>query len=772
MTRAHWSVLVVSLWTSAACAQTPDRRAASGAATAIDISRSLLAELGADPLATRADSLVRAGRPWRATLLLAPALRSPTSATAAVRVAGARAAAAWSGWTEVERILTDAPWLDNQLDGEGRELLARSLLERGQPAVDDARRAVAAARTDAQRVVRRVLLARAFDRANTPDSAAVWYASAAARLPDVTDWLRLRVAGVVAESSGRAALFARVTEPAARQRIAWTDAQARERAGDFAGAARVYHSLSAEPAAFRSEALAARDDASKSALVGRIIAYLATGPQSADARVALEVLDKTASTLARPQELVAARAAADAGVSARAVAGFQRAGTAGALEPRDQLAYADALARASRAADAIRVYDQIIAADSVLGASASYRRARTLLQSGNGSGARAALRATATRYASVSSAAAPALLLLADLQVDDGDLGGAASSLAELAHRYPQAEQAPLASFRAALIAWTTNPARAGAAFDSLAALYPRDDEAIAARYWAARAYERSGKRSEAEQRWSAIFAEAPLTYYGVLSARRLGRAYWSPPAGPDSAAHDASVDSVVARVRTLQLLGMDVEAHFETEALALRAEQVGAVLPAVAQALTALGEPARALKLAARAVERGGAVPRSLYRAAYPVLHADALLESARSAGLDPALVAGLIRQESTWNPNAVSPVGARGLMQIMPSVGASLASSRGYPIWNPALLFEPDVSLQLGTSHLASSLKGDGEAPARALAAYNAGASRVTRWAQRPGASDPELFAEWIPFVETRDYVRVVQRNAAVYRALYGWR
>ena len=59
----------------------------------------------------------------------------------------------------------------------------------------------------------------------------------------------------------------------------------------------------------------------------------------------------------------------------------------------------------------------------------------------------------------------------------------------------------------------------------------------------------------------------------------------------------------------------------------------------------------------------------------------------------------------------------------------------------------------------------------PTRALAAYNAGASRVTRWSRRPGASDPEQFAEWIPFVETRDYVRAVLRNRAVYAALYGW-
>jgi soluble lytic murein transglycosylase len=256
------------------------------------------------------------------------------------------------------------------------------------------------------------------------------------------------------------------------------------------------------------------------------------------------------------------------------------------------------------------------------------------------------------------------------------------------------------------------------------------------------------------------------------MSARRLRRAHWAPPAGADSAPRLAAVDSVAERVRTLQLLGMDVEARFELEALAARGERSNDEAPAVAQALSALGEPSRALRLALRVIDRDANAPRAVYRLAYPVLHADALLESSRRAGLDPALVAGLIRQESTWNPRAVSPVGARGLMQIMPSVGASLASGRRYPVWNTALLFEPDVSLQLGTAHLAASMRGDRASPARALAAYNAGGSRVTRWSRRPGVADPELFTEWIPYTETRDYVRIVQRNAEVYRSIYGWR
>jgi len=768
MMRTHLTVIALSLASSAACAQTPDRAGHPDDGQGVDLSRGAQATVAADSFAARADSLIRAGRPWRATLLLAPSLKAPSSTSPSVRLVGARAAAGWSGWSEVERILRDAPWLDAQLDGEGRELLVRAALEQNRSPVEDARAALAAARTEQQRAVRSVLLARAFDRAGTRDSAAVAYANAATRLP-AADWLRLRAAGVESDSSKRQELFERVTSTVARVRIPWTDAQARERSGDFAGAARLYRSVSAEPAALRVESLAARDSASRTALAARIARYLSGSPGAADARVALDVLDKLALPLPRPTELDAARAAADAGLSTRAIAGFQRAAASVALPPKDLYTYAAALARTGRYADAMRAYDQVIAADASLAPAASYQRARAMMQSGNGAGARAALAAIPDRF---SAAGAPALLLLADLQMDGGDVSAVARTLAELTRRYPRSEQAPLARFRAGLLAWDNDAARAALAFDSLAALHPNDEEAPAARYWAARAYERFGKRDEARRRWTDLSRSAPLTYYGVMSARRLGAPSWTPPNGPDSSAHVAWVDSAAARVRTLRVLGMDVEARFEIDALAKRGEEATADAPAIAEMVSTLGDPARALRLAGRIIERGGAVPRAAYRVAYPVLHADALIESARRAGIDPALVAGLIRQESTWNPDAVSPVGARGLMQIMPSVGAQLAAGQGYPLWNPALLFEPDVSLQLGTAHLASSLRGDAPSPARALAAYNAGQSRVTRWSQRPGADDPELFTEWIPYTETRDYVRVVQRNAAVYRALYGWK
>lgn len=757
-------VLALILSTATACAQDPDSGPRVAAA---EVTRSDSARIAGDTAVTRADSLVRAGRDWRATRLLVRRLARPDSASPAARLVGARAASGWQGWAEVDRILRGAPWLDSLYGGEGRELLVRSGLARDQDVRADARLALADARTPAARVTRRVLLARALDRANVLDSTATAYSAAAAQVPEIADWLLLRAAGAMADSGERAKVFARVASAVARERVPYTDAQARERTGDFIGAARVYRSVGAEGSAFRVEALTARDDSARAALARRIVAYLGGRTSYTNARQAVGVLDGLKVTLTRDEELTVARAAADNGLATRAVSGFERAASAAGLTQRDRYAYAGALMDAGRNADAASQYALIT--DAALAPRASYQRDRALVRAGSASAARTALRATATRYAGDAAVAAPALLLLADLQVDDGNIGGAASSLAELGKRYPSSSQAPLARFRAGLIAWQSSAARAAATFDTLVLKYPKDDEAAGARYWAGRAYERMGRHADAERRWKEVIAASPYSYYAWLAAGRLETKGWVPPAGADMVAHVPSVDSIATRIAALQQLGMDAEARFELDALVDRANAKPSEAPAIADALIAASEPARGLRVALRAIDRG-TPSRALYDAAFPLVHEDALREESRRHELDPALVAGLIRQESSFNPNAVSVAGARGLMQLMPAVGASIAKSLDYPLWDPALLFDPDVSLELGTAHLASSLKR-GMPTARALAAYNAGASRVARWIDRPGSADPELFTEWIPFTETRDYVRIVLRNANIYRALYGF-
>jgi soluble lytic murein transglycosylase len=107
---------------------------------------------------------------------------------------------------------------------------------------------------------------------------------------------------------------------------------------------------------------------------------------------------------------------------------------------------------------------------------------------------------------------------------------------------------------------------------------------------------------------------------------------------------------------------------------------------------------------------------------------------------------------------------------MQVMPSVGRTLAKSKGIPNYTDESLYDPAVNIRLGTSHLSGLFRRTSSIE-RVLAAYNAGESRVTRWNQKTGVSDPEVFIERIPFVETRDYVRSIIRNRAFYSMLYQW-
>ena len=191
--------------------------------------------------------------------------------------------------------------------------------------------------------------------------------------------------------------------------------------------------------------------------------------------------------------------------------------------------------------------------------------------------------------------------------------------------------------------------------------------------------------------------------------------------------------------------------------------------LVATAYALGGTEQSNRAMTLGRRAVTELGPSPQN-YRLLYPVAEKDQLSASAKANGLDPALVAGLIKQESSFNPRATSPVGARGLMQLMPDVGRSLARSRGVRNLDPERLYDPALNIQLGTIHLAGLFRSKREV-AHILAAYNAGESRLARWLRKQGAGDPELFTERIPYTETRDYVRAVIRNRAFYRILYDW-
>jgi soluble lytic murein transglycosylase len=121
-------------------------------------------------------------------------------------------------------------------------------------------------------------------------------------------------------------------------------------------------------------------------------------------------------------------------------------------------------------------------------------------------------------------------------------------------------------------------------------------------------------------------------------------------------------------------------------------------------------------------------------------------------------------------FNPVAVSPAGAIGLMQVMPATGADLARRAGISPFDSSMLRDPELNVRLGTLFLRDMLARYDNDPVLALAAYNAGPTRATRWRNLPEFRDREVFVERIPFAETRHYAKVVQANAEIYRALYG--
>ncbi len=160
---------------------------------------------------------------------------------------------------------------------------------------------------------------------------------------------------------------------------------------------------------------------------------------------------------------------------------------------------------------------------------------------------------------------------------------------------------------------------------------------------------------------------------------------------------------------------------------------------------------------------------PRSFWEMLFPMPYGPTLTSSATERDLDPYAVAGLIRQESEFNPAARSAV-AYGLMQLIPSTGRALGRMDGIRVGSSGMLLDPNLNIKLGTQYLRGQLNHwDGDW-VKTLAAYNAGPSRVRDWIQQYGYTDPAEFIENIPFSETRDYVQAVLRNGQVYRELYG--
>ena len=184
-------------------------------------------------------------------------------------------------------------------------------------------------------------------------------------------------------------------------------------------------------------------------------------------------------------------------------------------------------------------------------------------------------------------------------------------------------------------------------------------------------------------------------------------------------------------------------------------------------------GENYRAMRVMKRAIPFYtsapiNSIPTAYWKILFPQAYWTQIKAEAAKNGLDPYMVASLIRQESEFNPGAISKANAYGLMQMLPSVGKQMAKSEGIRHFDTSQLLDPSTNIRLGTRYLRQTLDKFGGHEEYAFAAYNAGDDRVSDWRAAGNYHGFDEFVESIPFTETREYVQAIVRNEQIYREL----
>lgn len=291
--------------------------------------------------------------------------------------------------------------------------------------------------------------------------------------------------------------------------------------------------------------------------------------------------------------------------------------------------------------------------------------------------------------------------------------------------------------------------------------------------YWNALALERAGDPTGARARLEQVWGQDPISFYGLFAGERIDAPVLPPnlAAGPAAGAADPTeLEAALLRLRIHQVVPTQGSFAYELERLKAHFFRNGAAVHDFAEALFEGGFPVQGIVLG-RDIHRnqGGEWDLRLLRIVFPFPYRESIVRESRARGLDPFFVAGLIRQESMFHATIASSAGAVGLMQLLPSTAQEVARTLGVR-YDRGSLTDPEMNVRLGTQYLASMLRRfDGRAE-DALSAYNAGPSRIQQWRGRPEYRDRDVFIEFIPFRETRHYVKVVQQNQRIYTALYG--
>ena len=321
--------------------------------------------------------------------------------------------------------------------------------------------------------------------------------------------------------------------------------------------------------------------------------------------------------------------------------------------------------------------------------------------------------------------------------------------------------------------------------------MFPASEYAAGALYFLGRLSEAAHDPAAARAYYDEIVREYPNYYYTVVARERLKEPIGSVAPSPKVTEFlrgldfpqrartlnfqaNATARARIERARLLASAGLDDWAVNELRYGAQNEDQPQVLAVELAAMTTRTAGPDQAMRYIKRyagsylflPVE---SAPAEFWKYAFPLPYRAELERFAKANGLDPFLVAALIRQESEFNPKAVSRANARGLTQILPVTGRELSRRLKVKTYATTSLFVPAVNLQLGTFYLKTIVDNLGGRWEAALAAYNAGPSRAKAWSSWGEFREPAEFIETVPFAETRNYIQTVLRNADTYRRIY---
>jgi soluble lytic murein transglycosylase len=743
-----------------------------------------LDSMATDDMPAEAERLLNTGRPWRAARVMRSFMERADTVTAEHRVLAARAEGGWENWPEVITLLENVSALPSYGNGIGLYFLGRARDATGDAggAVETYRAFLAlsppAGELEQEWAAAQLRLGLALIKAGDREAARQELETASELAGNASYWFDLLEAEALAEAGDMAEVETAVAgmDSGFRGLQAW---RARilaarqsgniEQAGALADRATTWARTNETRAEFLVAAGQAAIEAGQVA-AGRakLRQAIALGAASPHAQMAASLLQN--GQMSADDHLAVARVNTELGLHQEAAEGYRQwleagAGTA-AQQAGVRLEYAEALFYAER-------YGEVEAALQPVASriEAQMLVARAHDNAGNTDEAVETYLAVNERQPR-SDTGILAFLLAAAARHDAGQAEQARELYRQFVQRYPSSSYTGTAMMRLAGIAFQEkNYVEAARVWDQHRSSNPNGPLALQATYWSGVAQAERGDTARANALFQSVRNRDRDSYYALLASQRLGEPFWPLPMGSSPASSPEAAQRVAQWMQGIDMLrsaGFPEEASAEADRVVAGAGSDRATLYALAEALAERGYSQRAIQIGLRLQSSGG-LNRRLLGILYPFPFRQLISEEARERGLDPAVTAALIRQESMFEARATSHVGARGLMQIMPRTGEQLAESVGIEQWDPELLYHPEINIHLGTRYVAQHAENyDGSLPS-IFAAYNAGEHRVDDWQAFPEYGQDELFTERIPFSETREYVKILSRNRALYEGLY---